>query len=46
MSTDKSLKHLKSHSLCCKLFRETLIIYTTDYSGNWGEQKNLFRVRK
>ena len=51
MSTDKSLKHLKSKDKYFKLFRETLrvgqlIIYSTDCSGNWGQQKNRFPSTK
>ena len=56
MSTDKSLKHLKSKDKflitnVSKLFRETLeagqlIIYSTDCSGSRGQQKNRYSSTK
>ena len=41
MSTEKSLKHLKSKDKFFKLFRERLmagqlIIYSTYFSGDWA----------
>ena len=51
MSTDKSLKHLKSND---KLFIANVLNYfekhlgrdSSSYSGNWGQQKNCFPSTK
>ena len=51
MSTEKSLKHLKSKdefliANISNCFAGQLIIYSTYCSGNWGQQKNHFPSTK